>query len=490
MPDDHPQSRGWLPERGKTTYRRQRGRANSLLHREPQVTQQRPSQSRGGWLPQHSPFRRPFRAIESSMNHPRSNQPPPGQPRQPLGGQPLGGQPPPSHPFASQPPGRQAFGRAPLAIEPPRGQPLASPPRGIPPMGTPPTGSQPWAGDPRTNGDAARPQGAPPAGGGFTYAHSDSAPTTGNLPAITGGLIRRQGNFTGRITRDGSSEFPLEASRYQLYASLACPWSQRTLIACRLLGLDRTIGLTLTDPVADDRGWRFADDAGDPLTGARFVSDLYQATSPGYTGPATVPLIWDLRTRRVVSNDVADIAIMLETEFRPFHRPGAPDLYPASRRREIESLATLIFHTVNTGVYKAGLATTQASYDQAVEALFTTLDALDERLARRRFLLGDFITEADVRLYPTLVRFDAVYYPKFNCNLRRLSDYRHLWAYTRDLYMHPGFGETTDLRQIKQHYYQSAEWMMPSTTTDKCGIVPIGPQISWNEPHGRARMPS
>jgi glutathionyl-hydroquinone reductase len=357
-------------------------------------------------------------------------------------------------------------------------------------VGLPTRAGQPWGSEPRGASELARPASADPTSANFTYAPSESAPSTGSLPAITGGLIRRQGTFTGRITRDGSSEFPLEASRYQLYASLGCPWSQRTLIACRLLGLDRIIGLTLTDPVADDRGWRFTGDTGDQLTGAMFVSDLYQATSPGYTGPATVPLIWDLRTRRIVSNDVAQITVMLETEFRPFHRPGAPDLYPASRRREIESLATLIFHTVNTGVYKAGLATSQESYDQAVEALFTTLDALDERLARRRFLLGDFITEADVRLYPTLVRFDAVYYPKFGCNLRRLSDYRHLWAYARDLYSHPGFGETTDLRQIKRHYYQSAEWMTPMATTNKYGIVPIGPQISWNEPHGRARMPS
>ena len=340
-----------------------------------------------------------------------------------------------------------------------------------------------------SHGQPSWPATTPPGSGTFTHAPTDSTPSTGSLPAITGGLIRRQGTFIGRITRDGSSEFPAEPARYQLFASLGCPWSQRALIACRLLGLDRVIGLTLTEPVADERGWKFSDD-GDPLTGARLLSDLYLATDPSYPGPFTLPLIWDLRTRRVVSNDVAQINVMLETEFRPFHRPGAPDLYPAARRREIESLATLIFHTVNTGVYKAGLATSQESYDQAVEALFTTLDALDERLARRRFLLGDFITEADVRLYPTLVRFDAVYYPKFGCNLRRLSDYRHLWAYTRDLYMHPGFGETTDLRQIKRHYYQSAEWMTPVATTNKCGIVPIGPQITWNEPHGRARMPS
>jgi glutathionyl-hydroquinone reductase len=308
---------------------------------------------------------------------------------------------------------------------------------------------------------------------------------------ITGGLTRRQGTFTGRISRDGSSEFPVATARYQLYASLGCPWSQRPLIVCRLLGLDRVIGLTLTDPVADEHGWRFGDE-GDPLTGARYVADLYRVTDPAYHGPCTIPLIWDLRTRRVVTNDVAQITVMLETEFRPFHRRGAPDLYPAARRREIESLATLIFHTVNTGVYKAGLATSQDGYDQAVEGLFTTLDALEERLARRRFLLGSQLTEADVRLYPTLARFDAVYYQLFRCNLRRLSDYRHLWAYTRDLFTHPGFGETTDLDQIKRHYFQSAEWinaMASMNSPSKYGIVPIGPQINWNEPHGRSRMP-
>ncbi len=256
------------------------------------------------------------------------------------------------------------------------------------------------------------PASVPPAAG-------PSALSTSSLPAITGGAIRRQGTFSGQITRDGSSGFIAEPGRYQLYASLACPWSQRTLIACRVLGLDRVIGLTLADPVADERGWRLASDAStDPVTGARFLTELYQATDPGYPGPFSIPLIWDAPTRQIVSNDVNQITIMLETEFRPFHRPAAPDLYPAARRREIESLATLIYHTVNTGVYKAGLATTQEAYDQAVEALFTTLDALDERLARRRFLLGDLVTEADIRLYPTLARFDAVYYPLLRCNLR------------------------------------------------------------------------
>jgi glutathionyl-hydroquinone reductase len=384
--------------------------------------------------------------------------------------------------------GRSTRGRA----DSPHGRPPhdhADPARRIDPRGhndgwvrveSPGHGQPPW---PATT--------APGGGSGtFTYAPSDSTPSTGSLPAITGGSIRRRGTFTGRITRDGSSEFPAEPARYQLYASLGCPWSQRALIACRLLGLDRVIGLTLTDPVAGEQGWKFTDDDGDPLTGARLLCDLYLATDPSYPGPYTLPMIWDLRTRRVVSNDVSRINVMLETEFMPFHRPGAPDLYPASRRREIESLATLIFHTVNTGVYKAGLATSQSSYDQAVEAVFTTLDALDERLARRRFLLGDLITEADVRLYPTLARFDAVYYQKFTCNLRRLIDYHHLWGYTRDLYTLPGFGETTDLGQIKRHYYQSTEWNALGASVSRAGIVPIGPQIAWNEPHGRARMPS
>ena len=446
----------------------------------------------------------------SDPHRPPADLPPAGWPA--AGGPPAGrlpaGRPPasdPHHQPVSRPsvsePHRQPASRPPWADEPqppgtgpPPGTGL--PPRaGLPPgtgllpgTGLPPgAGLPPGTGLPPTQGEPNWTTGAPPGGSGtFNYPPGDSAPSTGSLPSITGGLIRRQGTFTGRISRDGSTEFPAEPSRYQLYAALACPWSQRALIACRLLGLDRVIGLTLTEAIADERGWRFGDD-GDPLTGAHLLADLYQATDRGYQGPFTVPLIWDLRSRRIVSNDVAQITVMLETEFRPFHRPGAPDLYPAARRRDIESLATLIFHTVNTGVYKAGLATTQSAYDQAVEAVFTTLDALDDRLARRRFLLGDLLTEADVRLYPTLARFDSVYYQMFNCNLRRLTDYHHLWGYARDLYTHPGFGETTDLGQIKRHYYQSAEW---GEWRSKYPIIPIGPQVSWTEPHGRTRMQS
>ncbi len=173
--------------------------------------------------------------------------------------------------------------------------------------------------------------------------------------------------------------------------------------------------------------------------------------------------------------------MQLETEFSAFWRPGAPDLYPAEHRREIDAIAALVHHAVNNGVYKAGLATTQASYEEAFDALFTTLDALEERLGRRRFLLGPEITEADVRLFPTLVRFDAVYYLLYKCNLHRLADYQHLWNYARDLYQRPGFGDTTDFVQIKRHYYQTQLWINPT------GIVPKGPYVSWLAPHGRDR---
>jgi len=306
-------------------------------------------------------------------------------------------------------------------------------------------------------------------------------PTTAS-PA--GGFVRRQGTFTGRITGDGSSGYFAEPGRYQLYASLACPWSQRALIVRRMLGLDRVIGLSLTDPISGELGWRFPDAHGgrDPVTGARLVSELYMASDAGYQGKCTLPLLWDTQRQQIISNDVPQITVMFETEFTGYHRPGAPDLYPAAQRRQIDAVATLIYHAVNIGVYKAGLATTQAAYEEAFDALFATMDALNERLARRRFLLGGQPCEADVRLFPTLARFDAVYHVLFKCNLRRLIDYRHLWGYARDLYQQPGFGETTDFDQIKRHYYQTQSWVNPSR------IVPKGPFVSWLEPHGRQQL--
>lgn len=310
------------------------------------------------------------------------------------------------------------------------------------------------------------------------------APADSFQPPPGSGFIRPQAGFTGRITRNGASGFPVEPGRYQLYASLACPWSHRTLIVRRLLGLEQVIGLTLTDPITDERGWRFAENTGgrDPVTGARHLSELYLASDPGYQGRCSVPCLWDTATQRMVTSDFPQITIMFETEFADYHQPGAPDLYPAALRREIDAIAALIYHTVDTGAYRAGLATTQAGYEEAFDALFTTLEALDDRLSRRRFLLGSVLTEADVRLFPILARFDAVYYLHFKCNLHRLTDYRHLWAYARDLYQRPGFGDTTDFSQIKRHFYQTQDWINPSR------IVPKGPYVSWLEPHDRDRM--
>jgi putative glutathione S-transferase len=220
----------------------------------------------------------------------------------------------------------------------------------------------------------------------------------------------------------------------------------------------------------------------DPVSGARLVSELYTVTDPSYRGKVTVPFLWDTQTQRIISNDVPQITVMLETEFVDYHQPGAPDLYPPAQRREIEALATLIYHAVNNGVYRAGLATTQAAYEEACDTLFVTMNALDERLAQRRFLFGGELCEADVRLFPTLARFDAVYYIHFKCNLHRLIDYHNLWGYARDLYQRPGFGDTTDFDQIKRHYYQTQTWINPSR------IVPKGPFVSWLEPHGRDRV--
>jgi glutathionyl-hydroquinone reductase len=313
-----------------------------------------------------------------------------------------------------------------------------------------------------------------------------SAPSEPFPAAVSGGFSRPRAAFTGRITSDGSSGFLAEPGRYQLYACLADPWSHRALIVRRLLGLDQVIGVTLTDPITAEHGWRFAESTGgrDPVTGARFLSELYLATDPGYSGHCTVPCLWDTATQRLVTSDFPQITIMFETEFAAYHRPGAPDLYPVPLRREIDAIAALIQHTVSTGVYRAGLATSQAAYEEAFDALFTTLDALEDRLARRRFLLGSLLTEADVRLFPTLARFDAVYYLHFKCNLHRLSDYQNLWAYARDLFQRPGFGDTTDFDQIKRHYYQTQDWINPSR------IVPKGPYVSWLAPHGRDRLAS
>ncbi|XVQ12922.1 glutathione S-transferase family protein [Spirillospora sp. CA-255316] len=300
---------------------------------------------------------------------------------------------------------------------------------------------------------------------------------------ISGGAFVRQPNrFTDTITADGSSGHRAEPGRYRLLVSLACPWAHRTLIVRRLLGLEEIISVGVVDPIRDERGWRFPEP--DPVTGATFLSELYLARDPSFEGRCTVPCVWDAETRLLVTNDFPAITTTMETEFAAWHADGAPDLYPERLRPEIDELNERVYRTVNNGVYKAGFATAQKPYDEAVEALFATLDALEERLAGTRYLFGDRVTEADVRLYPTLARFDAVYYSHFKCNLRRLVDYPNLWAYARDLYSMPAFGGTTDLDQIKRHYYETQRMVNPS------GVVPRGPLIDWDEPHGRERLSS
>ncbi|GAA4503337.1 glutathione S-transferase C-terminal domain-containing protein [Actinoallomurus oryzae] len=288
-----------------------------------------------------------------------------------------------------------------------------------------------------------------------------------------GRFVRQANRFTDRIGTD--EELPVETGRYQLYASLACPWAHRSLIVRRLLGLEDVIGVTIVDPIRDERGWRFtlSPDGRDPVTGARFLAELYTATDPSYEGRHTVPCVWDTVGGRLVTNDYPQITLTLESAFAPFHRPGAPELYPQELRAEIDAVNDEVFHNVNNGVYEAGMAQTQEAYEEAFDALFATLDRLEARLDSHDYLVGDRLTEADVRLYPTLARFDAVYHGHFKCNLRRIVDYPRLWAYARRLYAIPAFGETTDFDHIKRHYYETHRHLNPY------GIVAKGPAISW-----------
>ena len=303
--------------------------------------------------------------------------------------------------------------------------------------------------------------------------------------SASGAFVRQPYRINGRFSADGSSGFPAAAGRYHLYVSLACPWAHRSIIVRRLLGLEDVIGLTVVDPVRDERGWAFGDGPGhsaDPVNGFAFLSEAYLRTDPDYTGRYTVPCVWDRETGRLVTNNYPNITLDFETEFTAFHRPDAPDLYPAAQRAAIDEVMALVYHDVNNGVYKAGFATGQAAYEEAVTALFARLDWLEARLATQRFLVGDALTEADIRLFTTLVRFDAVYHGHFKCNLRRLVDYPNLWGYARDLYQRPGFGDTVDFDHIKRHYYMTHDQINPTR------IVPLGPLTDWDAPHDRARL--
>jgi glutathionyl-hydroquinone reductase len=303
--------------------------------------------------------------------------------------------------------------------------------------------------------------------------------------SASGEFVRQQYTVRERITADGSSGFPAEPGRYHLYVSLACPWAHRAIIVRRLLGLESVISMSVVDPIRDERGWAFREGPGhgaDPVCGFEFLSEAYLRTDPNYAGRYTVPCIWDRVTERLVTNNYPDITLDFETQFRAFHRPGAPDLYPKELRAEIDAINEAVYREVNNGVYRAGFASTQRAYERAVDSLFERLDRLEARLGAQRYLVGDRLTEADIRLFTTLVRFDAVYHGHFKCNLRRLVDYPQLWAYARDLFQRPGFGDTTDFDHIKRHYYMTHEKLNPTR------IVPKGPLVDWMEPHGREGM--
>jgi putative glutathione S-transferase len=309
--------------------------------------------------------------------------------------------------------------------------------------------------------------------------------------AKTGEFVRDTTYIDGRITADGRDGWPVEPGRYRLVVARGCPWANRTIIVRRLLGLDQDrdgqpiLSMGIAGPEHDWRSWTFDLDPGevDPVLGIHFLREAYEKAVPGYDKGVTVPAIVDIPSGAVVTSDFRHITREMEFEWTAYHRPGAPDLYPERLRDEIEEISGQVYEDVNNGVYKCGFASSQHAYDHAYQKLFERLDWLSERLATRRYLVGDTITEADVRLWPTLARFDAVYQGHFKCNRSKLSEMPVLWAYARDLWQTPGFGDTIDFVQTKQHYYRVHTNINPS------GIVPLGPDTSgWLTAHGREAL--
>lgn len=302
----------------------------------------------------------------------------------------------------------------------------------------------------------------------------------------TGQFVRQQDAFREWVTADGRSGFPAQPGRYHLYVSLACPWAHRTIIFRRLKRLEAVIGMTVVDPVRDDRGWAFREGPGlskDPVNGFEFLAEAYLATDPSYQGRVTVPALWDKETRTIVNNSDDDLLRILNGEFNAFTTSDL-DLYPIEHRSAIDRLNALIYENVNDGVYRAGFATAQSAYEQAAYSLFETLDQLDEKLSERRYLFGDSPLETDWRLFVTLIRFDAVYHGHFKCNIRRIADYPNLHGYLRDLYQFDGISDTVNFDHIKRHYYFTHDDINPTR------IVPVGPAQNLWAPHGRERLAS
>ena len=302
--------------------------------------------------------------------------------------------------------------------------------------------------------------------------------------SVRGEFQRQEDAFRDWISDDGSTSYPAVADRYHLYVSLACPWASRTVIVRELKHLQKVIGLTVVDPVRDERGWAFRDGDGyneDPVNGFSYLSEAYTATDSTFEGRPTVPVLWDKQTRRIVNNSEDDICRMFNDRFSEFARRDV-NLFPADIEPDHAQLAQFIYDNVNNCVYKAGFATRQRVYEVAAQHLFKALDQLDERLATRRYLFGRRIVEADWRLFCTLIRFDAVYYLHFKCNLKRIVDYKNLHGYMLDLYQQPGIAPTVNLDHIKRHYYLTHGHINPTH------LIPIGPELNLNEPHGREML--
>jgi putative glutathione S-transferase len=306
---------------------------------------------------------------------------------------------------------------------------------------------------------------------------------------VTGGRFQRgQPKYRNWVTPDGSAGpsgsggFPAERGRYHLYISLACPWAHRTVIFRKRKGLEDVISMDEVEPVMGDEGWQFGPDADDDsLYGKKHLHEIYTQVDPRYTGRSSVPILWDKEKRTIVNNESSEIIRMLNSAFDAF-TDVSTDYYPAALRGEIDAVNDLVFKTVNNGVYRSGFATTQEAYEEAFLDVFGALDKLEERLSRRRYLCGAGITEADWRLFTTLIRFDAVYYSHFKCNLRRIAEYPNLSNYLRELYQVPGIAETVNMDHIKRHYYASMLHINPS------GIVPLGPALDFEARHDRARF--
>jgi glutathionyl-hydroquinone reductase len=309
-------------------------------------------------------------------------------------------------------------------------------------------------------------------------------PRVGAMASKSDDSVHGRAEFTGRITDTPGAQWPLEPGRYRLVASLACPWASRAVLVRHLLGLQDVLGLGIVDPIQDEHGWRFTLDPGgrDPVLGIGFLHEAYDATGVDYQNGVSVPAIVDTRTGQLVSNDFSQITLDLETEWTRFHRDGAPDLYPKLLREEIDEVTARVYHDLNDAVYAAGFAGDQQSYEKAYMRIFDCLDWMSSRLRERRYLVGETITEADIRAFTTLVRFDAVYHSHFKCNRNKITEDPVLQGYLLDLYQTPGFADTVNFTHIKRHYYEVHTNLNPTQ------VVPVGPNTDWAAKHGRERL--